>query len=123
MIGEVLVVDDEPDILNLTKLILEKEGYRVKTAINSLDFDEKINEDTRLVIIDDVMPGKQGIEICRDLKRDKNTSHIPVIVFSASGSIEKKEAALKAGAQGFLLKPFTINELTSIVRKYYHINK
>jgi len=120
--GKILVVDDEPDILNLVKMILKKEGYVVSTASNGKEFMEKMTPNPGLIIMDDVMPVKRGIELCQEIKREKTTQHIPVIIFSASGSIEKKEAAFKAGADGFLLKPFTIKELTSIVNKHYKIN-
>lgn len=122
MLGKILVVDDEPDILNLVKMILIKEGYMVSTASNGEEFMEKMTSNPGLIILDDVMPEKRGIELCQEIKRDKTTQHIPVIIFSASGSSEIKEAAVKAGADGFLLKPFTIKELTSIVNEHYYIN-
>ena len=76
----------------------------------------------RSILLDDVMPVKNGIEICRDLKTHPETAQIPVIIFSASGSIGKKEAALEAGAEEFLVKPFSIEKLTSIVNKHYPLN-
>lgn len=122
MSGNILVVDDEIDILNLIKIILTKKGYQVITASTLNEFYQMIDVNLRLILLDDVMPVKNGIEICRDLKKHPETAQIPVIIFSASGSIGKKEAALEAGAEEFLVKPFSIEKLTSIVNKHYPLN-
>ena len=122
MSGNILVVDDEIDILNLIKIILTKKGYQVITASTLNEFYQMLDVNLRLILLDDVMPVKNGIEICRDLKKHPETAQIPVIIFSASGSIGKKEAALEGGAEEFLVKPFSIEKLTSIVNKHYPLN-
>lgn len=120
--GKVLVLDDELDILNLVRIILSQTGYNVLTTSKIDEFYSLIDENVKLILLDVVMPEKTGIEICSELKKDSKTSNIPVIVFSASGSAEKRDAAIKAGADAFLLKPFSIIQLMDIVNKYYPLS-
>ena len=120
--GNVLVLDDELDILNLVRIILSQKGYDVLAASRIDEFYALLDEDVKLILLDVVMPEKTGIELCRELKKDPVRSKIPVIVFSASGSNEKKEAAINAGADAFLLKPFSIIQLIDIVNRYYPLS-
>jgi DNA-binding response OmpR family regulator len=117
--GKILVVDDEPDVQNLAKMILERAGYQIVTASNGVEGEEKAElEKPDLIILDVVMPGKNGFEVCQALKGRPETENIPIIIFSASGSRSRRDAALEAGADDFLQKPFTIKGLTDIVRKH-----
>ena len=118
----VLVLDDELDILNLVRIILSQKGYHVKATSRIDEFYSLLDDDVGLVLLDVVMPEKTGIEICDEIKKDPDKSNIPVIIFSASGSTEKRDEALKAGADAFLLKPFSITQLTEIVTQYYPIS-
>jgi len=120
MNGKILIVDDEPDVLNLAKMILERAGFQILTASNGLEGERTaITEQPDLIILDVVMPGKNGHEVCRSLKGKSATRPIPIIIFSASPSISSKEAAYAAGADSFLTKPFTIEELTGQVMKFF----
>lgn len=119
MKGKILVVDDEPDVLNLARIILEKAGFHVVTASDGLECERRIlDERPDLLLLDEIMPRKNGVEVCRTLKGKTITQHIPIIIFSASGSNDRKKAALQAGADDFLAKPFTIKELTDIMLKH-----
>ena len=120
--GIVLVLDDELDILNLVRIILSQKGYNVQATSRIDEFYSLLEEDVKLILLDIVMPEKTGIEICRELKKNPKTTNIPVIIFSASGSAEKRDAAIQAGADAFLLKPFSITQLTDIVNKYYPLS-
>ena len=120
--GNVLVLDDEIDILNLVRIILSQKGYNVLATTKIDEFYSLLDEDVNLILLDVVMPEKTGIEICSELKKDSKTSNIPVIVFSASGSVEKRDAAMEAGADAFLLKPFSITQLMDIVNRYYPLS-
>ena len=120
--GSVLVLDDELDILNLVRIILSQKGYKVEATSRIDEFYSLLDNDVGLVLLDVVMPEKTGIEICDEIKKDPDKSNIPVIIFSASGSTEKRDEALKAGADAFLLKPFSITQLTEIVTKYYPLS-
>ena len=117
--GTVIVLDDELDILNLVRIILSQKGYEVKATSRIDEFYKLLDDDVGLILLDVVMPEKTGIEICGEIKNDPDKSNIPVIIFSASGSTEKRDEALKAGADAFLLKPFSITQLTEVVNKYY----
>lgn len=117
--GKVLVLDDEVDVLSLVRKILLKMGYEVHATTRIDEFYSVFDENVKLILLDDVMPEKTGIEICRELKNDAEKSKIPVILFSASGSKDKKEEAIKAGAEEFLLKPFSIEQLVNIIDRHY----
>ena len=120
--GSVLVLDDELDILNLVRIILSQKGYNVHVTSRIDEFYKLLDDNVGLILLDVVMPEKTGIEICEEIKNDPDKSNIPVIIFSASGSTEKRDEALKAGADAFLLKPFSITQLTEIVTQYYPIS-
>ena len=113
-----MVVDDEVDIINLLKLILEAEGYEVVTAVSgdqALELAEIETPD--LVLLDLMMPGKSGLETCKCLKVQPRTRNTPVIIFSALGrEVDKKQTA-EAGASAHVTKPFNnIGLLTEVKR-------
>lgn len=107
--AHILVVDDEPDILEFIGYNLEKEGYSVASAENGADALVKAGERIPdLVLLDIMMPEMDGIELIHALRRDY--PHLPII--AASGMADSKsQAALEAGAQSFLSKPFTADVL------------
>ena len=114
----ILVVDDEADIINLLKLILEAEGYEVVPALSG---DEALvlaeAEAPDLVLLDLMMPGKSGLETCRTLKAQPKTKNTPVIIFSALGREVDRNLTAEAGADAHLTKPFNnIGILTEIKR-------
>ena len=112
----ILVTDDEPDILAISKTFLENASYKVVTAS---DGDEAINkaeaEIPDLILQDVVMPGKSGFEVCRTLKTNSKTRHIPVIMFTALGRDVDMRLGEEAGADGHFMKPFTREGLLSMV--------
>src|SRR5579884_88962 len=109
---KLLVVDDEPDILEFLQIILEEEGYTVITS-NKGEFLEQLHNGglPDLILVDVLLSGKDGREIVKHLKSQEETKHIPVIMFSAHPSAE--ETARKAGAEDFVAKPFEIDLLLS----------
>ena len=113
-----MVVDDEEDIVNLLKLILEAEGYEVVTALNgdkALELAEIETPD--LVLLDLMMPGKSGLETCKCLKDRSRTRNTPVIIFSALGREVDKKLTAEAGASAHLTKPFNnVGLLTEVKR-------
>ncbi len=115
---KLLVVDDEPDIISLLKLVLEAEGYQITPALSG---DEALRlteiEVPDLILLDLMMPGKSGLETCRYLKNNPRTRNIPVIVFSALGREVDKKLTAEAGANAHLTKPFNnLGVLTEIKR-------
>jgi two-component system, OmpR family, KDP operon response regulator KdpE len=110
----ILVVDDEPQILRVMRASLPARGYEVRTAS---DGDEALDEIGKqmpdIIILDLVMPGMSGLEVCR---RVREFSAVPVIVLSAKGSESDKVAALDLGADDYVTKPFGMDELLARVR-------
>src|ERR1019366_8901400 len=115
--AKILVVDDDKPILEVVKTILEKEGYDVETISDWPDVFEKIkNYKPDLVILDIFIAGADGRVICKDLKKSKATTHIPVILFSVTKRLE--DYTKDSNAQGYLKKPFNTTELIDIVKNF-----
>src|SRR5690242_13049442 len=112
----ILIVDDEPDILEFLQIIFEEAGFLVATTEKG-DYLGKLTSGPLpdLVLLDMLLSGKDGREIVKQLKREKRTKHIPVIMFSAHPSAEK--TALEAGADDFVEKPFDIDTLLEKVQR------
>src|SRR5476649_2702880 len=114
---KILVVDDDPDILEGISIILETEGFTVDTtseAEKTYERIEKFNPD--LILLDVLMSGSDGRTICKNLKSKANTKKIPVIMISADPSA--KSGSLLAGANEFISKPFDIDDLIKAIRKF-----
>jgi DNA-binding response OmpR family regulator len=116
----VLLCDDDEGTLEVSKIILEKSGYKVRLA-ESCDntYESIINIKPDIVFLDIRMPGEGGGKIAKRLKRNKETKKIPLIIMSAHENLEK--ITKEVGADDFLAKPFDIKELSDIVKK--HIGK
>ncbi len=110
----VVVLDDDPDIGTMIRVMLEFRGYDVIALEKGKDLFELLEKKTvHLVITDMLLSGDDGTEICAELKKDPSTSEIPVIMFSAHPNA--RDICLQAGADDFIAKPFDINELYSKV--------
>jgi len=112
--GNILVVDDEPQITRVLKATLSSQGYGVRSAG---DGQEALNEmkswQPDLIITDLRMPNVDGLELCRRVRKD---SEIPIIVLSVKGEETIKVEALDCGADDYITKPFSVNELLARVR-------
>ncbi len=113
----VLVVDDERDILELVKYNLDKEGYRVTTV----ETGEDALSATRakmpdLIVLDLMLPGVDGLEVCRRLKNDPTTRAIPIIMLTAKGGEADVVAGLELGASDYITKPFSPRVLTARIK-------
>lgn len=114
---KILVCDDTPDILEMVQLILEGEGFEVSTAKAGREVLMAVDRETPdLVLLDLRMPGLDGFSVLREL-RLRPESAPPVIVLSAKGMEEDRQAALAAGAREYLMKPFTVAQLVGAVRR------
>lgn len=113
----ILIIDDEPDILEFLQVILEEEGYKVATS-QKAEFLEQLHNGglPRLILLDVLLSGKDGREIVKYLKSQDETRAIPVIMFSAHPSAE--ETARAAGADDFLAKPFDIDDLLAKITHF-----
>lgn len=112
----ILVVDDDPDIGTLLKTMLEFKGYKAVVVQTAVELESAINnhKDTSLVILDMLLSGANGIDICTALKQQHHTAHIPVLMMSAHP--QAKELASKAGANDFIAKPFDIYDILNKVQ-------
>jgi two-component system phosphate regulon response regulator PhoB len=113
----VLVVDDERDILELVKYNLDKEGYRVTVVASGEDALAATR--TRipdLIVLDLMLPGVDGLEVCRRLKADVKTRGIPIVMLTAKGSEADVVAGLELGASDYVTKPFSPRVLTARIR-------
>jgi len=110
MTPRILIADDSPETRKLMESILDSGGYLVTIAADGLDAWEAISRDRpHIVVLDIEMPGIDGCEVCRRIKSQPETSGIPVLLVSGCG--RTAELARSAGADGFLDKPFYLNDL------------
>jgi len=111
----VLVIEDEPGIVDFIERGLHAEGFEVRSALDGNDGLEKsLSEDVDLVVLDLMLPGRSGIDVLRELHPAKPA--LPVIVLTARGEVEERVAGLDAGAVDYLTKPFSLNELAARIR-------
>lgn len=111
----VLVVEDEHKIANSIKKGLEQESYAVDVAYNGHDgYDLARGEEYDILILDILLPGIDGIEVCRKLRVDG--IHTPIIMLTAKGQIEDKVTGLDSGADDYITKPFAFEELLARLR-------
>ncbi|HKG08493.1 MAG TPA: response regulator [Pedobacter sp.] len=117
MAKKVFVFDDNVDILELCTIILEDAGYDIKTSSTSNDIIAQVTAYTPdIIFMDNWLPDVGGIDATRELKRHATLKTIPVIYFSANNDVAS--LAKQAGADGYLSKPFDIQELEDIINKY-----
>jgi two-component system, OmpR family, KDP operon response regulator KdpE len=112
--SRILVVDDETQISRVLKTTLNAQGYEVRTAADGESgFDAALDWKPDLIITDLSMPGLSGVELCRSVRE---RSQVPIIVLSVRGEEKNKVEALDAGADDYVTKPFSTNELLARVR-------
>jgi diguanylate cyclase (GGDEF)-like protein len=108
----ILVVDDEPHIRHILQFTLEKAGYHVLIAEDGAEaLDRMGSMKPNLVLLDVMMPGMDGRAVCRKMREDFTLSQIPVIMLSAKGEVGDKVAGLEGGANDYLVKPYSNDEL------------
>ena len=113
----IAVVDDEPDIVELITHHLKKEGFRTKEFYDGeslLNFVKITPPD--LIILDLMLPGLDGLEVCRILKRDEKTSSVPIVMLTAKGTETDIVVGLELGADDYIVKPFSPRELVARLR-------
>ena len=116
--SKVLIVDDEEDILDLAKIVLENAGYDVQTLSNGMHTIDLVSSfQPDLLLLDVVMPEVSGLDILRGLRRDKQTRHIKVILFTALGREVDLMLEESDKADDYILKPFNNKELVEKVKK------
>jgi CheY-like chemotaxis protein len=110
----IIVVDDNPDIVNIVKTILEGKGYNVLCAYSGAELLTKLKErKPDLIILDIMMPEMDGLEVLTKLKGVPDTASIPVILLTAKVQYEDVLGGYKLGADYYITKPFTSTQLTN----------
>ncbi|MFK4765787.1 response regulator [Desulfobaculum sp. SPO524] len=113
----ILIVEDDEDILQLLSFNFESAGFVVNTARDGKDGLMKAREKhPDIVLLDLMLPGMDGFEVCRELKREETTSAIPVIMLTARGQEVDRIVGLELGADDYVVKPFSFRELMLRVR-------
>lgn len=108
----VLIIEDERDLADLLAFNLEKDGYKTVIAtdgVEGLDAAARVLPD--LILLDLMLPGMMGMEVCKNLKRNEGTSPIPVIMLTAKGEEIDKVVGFEVGADDYVVKPFSSREL------------
>lgn len=112
--AKILVVEDEPKIARFVELELKYEGYEVELASDGrTGLDKALHNNVDLVLLDIMLPGLSGIEVCRRVRME---SHVPIIMLTAKDDVTDKVAGLDMGADDYMTKPFAIEELLARIR-------
>lgn len=115
---KVLVADDEPNIRSMVSKMLGKEFIVIEAANGEEAVDMARKQKPDIILMDLMMPQMDGYNACSKIKMDKETEPIPVIILSAIGNEYNKKFALEMGAEGYVTKPFTAQELLEAVKKF-----
>jgi two-component system alkaline phosphatase synthesis response regulator PhoP len=115
--GNIFVVDDEEDILALIRMNLEREGYKVTCIEAGEECVKKAREKLPdLIVLDLMLPGIDGLDVCKLLKNDSKTRHIPIIMLTAKGEESDIVTGLELGADDYMTKPFSPKVLMARVK-------
>ena len=116
-LAKILVVDDEAKNVKLMEAQLAPRGYAVITAYSGEEAISQVEQEhPDLILLDILMPGMNGFEVCKKLKDDHNTSLIPIVIMTALGQVEDRIRGIEAGADDFLTKPVNHDELLARIR-------
>ncbi len=114
----ILIVDDDPDSLEIVRTFLESKGYVVSTASNGRDGLAKLEEvHPALVLLDVMMPGMDGWEVARVIKNHPSFGDTRVVMLTARSGFSDKQAGLRAGADDYIVKPIRLDDLATRVEK------
>jgi diguanylate cyclase (GGDEF)-like protein len=119
--SKILIVDDEPTIVELLEEHLRSEGHATSHAYSGEEALQVLDQSTPdLVILDLMLPGMDGYEVCRLMQQDPRTNHIPVIMLTARSAVPNKVLGYQRGADDYVVKPFDPDELSVRVRAQLH---
>jgi two-component system response regulator RegX3 len=114
--GKILIADDEPSVRDSVSYALKQDGFEVTLAVDGDDADRKLGDDTPgfdLLILDIMMPGRSGLDLCREVR---GRSPVPIILLTAKDAEVDKVVGLEVGADDYVTKPFSVRELLGRVR-------
>ena len=117
MVASILIVEDEADLRELMRYNLEAEGFRITTAETGDEAVERIRDGVPdLILLDWLLPGLSGIELCRRWRSREETAHTPIIMITARGEEEERVRGLATGADDYVVKPFSMPELLARIK-------
>lgn len=116
---KILVVDDEPELVAMVKMRLEANQYQVVTATDGAEgLAKALEELPDLILLDIAMPKMDGLQVLRQLKHDRRTRRIPVIMLTASGGSSAIMDSQELQAADYFIKPFDSQELLALIQRY-----
>jgi diguanylate cyclase (GGDEF)-like protein len=119
--SKILIVDDEPTIVELLEEHLRSEGYETNHAYSGEEALQMLDADVPdLVLLDLMLPGMDGYEVCRLMQKDSRLNHVPVIMLTARSAVQNKVLGYQRGADDYVVKPFDPDELSVRVRAQLH---
>jgi len=122
-LNKILIIEDEPDISDYLYDTLAMSGYEVRQAYDGLEGLEKIEQEKpNLVLLDIMMPRLDGLEVCRRIRSNASTRATRIIFITAKGSLEEKLEGFQAGANDFIVKPFSSSELLARIEAHLRID-
>jgi DNA-binding response OmpR family regulator len=117
---KVLIVDDEPNIVTALEFLLKRSGYEVLLATNGAEALEQVERNRPDVVLMDVMmPIKSGFEVCQRMRERPELSHVKIVMLSAKGSEAEVNKGLSLGADLYITKPFSTQELVATINRLF----
>ena len=112
MATKIFIIEDEPSIIKLVQHNLEKEGFIVSSSLNGNEGLKELKKfQPHLLLLDWMLPDLSGIDICKSIRRESNLKNLPIIMLTAKGESEDKIKGLNSGADDYITKPFSFNEV------------
>ena len=116
---KILIVDDSPVQVKMATAALQGQGYRIVTAVDGEEaLDKAKSEKPDLIVLDVILPGQNGFQICRTLKTSNETKNIPVVLLTSKNQESDKFWGMRQGADAYITKPFMDEDLITTVAKY-----
>jgi two-component system, OmpR family, phosphate regulon response regulator PhoB len=120
MTGPVLIIEDNADIAEVLQYVLENEKLKTRVALTGEEGLIASLDETNapsIILLDLLLPGMSGIELCRRLRREPLTRNTPIIVVTARASEEDREASLRSGADDYIIKPFSVRDVIARINR------
>jgi DNA-binding response OmpR family regulator len=116
---KVLIIEDEPDILDVVRLALVPDGYQILAATTGEKaLEMAVTDPPDLILLDIMLPGRSGLDVCQQLKNDPHTQEIPIIILTARALDSDIQAGYQAGCDEYIVKPFDVLSLAERVREF-----
>jgi len=117
--AHLLIIEDDPEAARILEMSLKREGYRVTVAMNGVQgLNTMQTQQIDLVLLDLMMPGMDGYEVCRQTRADSRTATLPLVVVSARTQEADKQRAFRVGANSYLTKPYRRADLLAEIQKH-----